>query len=449
MTGRHTLIEVFRRAIGGPFASSLGIPALRSVAIRVANIGLSLGVSILLARILGADGLGVYAGAMAVVTLLAVPAGSGVPFSLVQLISRYLAANELAYARGSIRWGYAQVLGAGLLLGSFGAIGVVNFISSENNALPAYLLAFSLLPLLCLTSVQRGILNALEFFTLSQVPQSLIRPGFLAALLIAWMIFWPEYKGHAGTAMSMQLSAHVVAFLVGAVFLGRFGSRALPHGPRAYDFRRWYGVSLPLVVSGAAGVVLSQTDLVMLSWLEPPASAGLYRVAVGASFLVALPLMAVNIPLAPAVARGHELQIKDELQRMLTFSVRWAFAGCLPIALVFILAGDWLLGVVYGWEFAIAYPVLVVLALAQVFSVAAGSVDVVLQMTGHQHNAARGLLIAAGVNVALNAALIPAFGPLGAAFATGASIVLWNALMLHSVVRKLNVDPTLFGRTRS
>jgi O-antigen/teichoic acid export membrane protein len=70
----------------------------------------------------------------------------------------------------------------------------------------------------------------------------------------------------------------------------------------------------------------------------------------------------------------------------------------------------------------------------------------VLQMTGQQNLAAKGLAIAAVLNVALNAALIPAFGPLGAAFAPGASIILWNILLLFGVVHKLNINPTIFSR---
>ena len=57
-------------------------------------------------------------------------------------------------------------------------------------------------------------------------------------------------------------------------------------------------------------------------------------------------------------------------------------------------------------------------------------------------------LAQAGLNVALNVVLIPAFGPLGAALATGTSIVFSSVLLLLSVVRKLNIDPTVLGWIR-
>jgi len=93
-----------------------------------------------------------------------------------------------------------------------------------------------------------------------------------------------------------------------------------------------------------------------------------------------------------------------------------------------------------------AYSAVVVLVLAHLLFLAAGPVGVTLEMPGYQDFAAKVLIIAALVNVALNAALIPLFGMLGAAYATGASLVLLNALSLYGVVRHLHVDPTLLGR---
>jgi O-antigen/teichoic acid export membrane protein len=446
MTSKHTIAGMIRRPIFGFFASHLGIQSLRSAVIRVVSAGLSLGIGILLARVLGVDGLGIYAGAMALVTLLAVPALSGVPMGLVQLISRYLASDDLGHARGMIRWGFGQVLSAGLVLAGISLIITVSLFWNEINTVTVYLLAFSLLPILCLTSVQRAILNAFEYSTISIIPQDIIRPVLLAAFLLAWIIFWPENRGNAAIAMSLQLLAFVLAFIGGALFLRKYRSRALPRGPRTYNFRQWYRMSLPFMMLAATEIVLSQTDIIMLSWWEPPASVGLYRVSTSAALLITLPAGAISTPLAPSVARLFQQQNTGELQRILTLSARWGFAGCLPIAFVLIWIGDWLLGVVYGQAFIAAYAVVVVLVLSHLFKVAVGPVGLVLNMTGHQHFAAKVLSIAALVNVALNAVLIPAFGTMGAASATAVSILLWHALLLYGVVRHLNVDPTLLGR---
>ena len=447
MTNKLNLGNLIRHPLFGFFTSGLGAQSLRSALIRIVNVGLSLAISILLARILGVDGLGIYAGAMALISLLAVPAMLGVPVGLIQLVSRYLASNELDHARGMMQWGVGQVLAGTLVLASAGAIIAISFFWNDITTVTVYLLAFAVLPILGLTSAQRAILNAFELSSMSITPQDIVRPGFLAAALFAWLIFWPEYRGNAAIAMSLQLLAFVIALLAGTLLIRRYGSSVLSHGPRAYDFRRWYRTSIPFMLLAASEIVMSQTDIIMLAWWEPPASAGLYRIATSAALLINLPAIAIATPLAPAVARLFQQNNTDELKRTVRLTARWAFAGCLPIALVLIFGGDWLLGFVFGHEFIAAHTAVVILVFAQIFHLAVGPVGVVLEMTGFQHFAAKVLIIGAVANVVLNAVLIPTFGIVGAAVATAISIVIWNGLTLYGVFRHLKIDPTILGRT--
>ena len=53
--------------------------------------------------------------------------------------------------------------------------------------------------------------------------------------------------------------------------------------------------------------------------------------------------------------------------------------------------------------------------------------------------------IAVAVNLAVNLALIPAWGVDGAALGAAANMVLWNALLAFRVYRKLGVRPTVLG----
>ena len=440
---------MFHRTINSLFNSHLGAKTVQSSIIRALNVSLSLVVSILLARSLGADGLGIYAGAMALVAILTVPATSGLPGGLVQMISRYLAAEQFDHARGMVRWGFGQVLGAGVIVSLVSAIFVIVLFPNEINKLEVYLLGFVILPIVCLTSVQRAILNGFALSTFSLIPQDIIRPGIFAALLLAWIIIKPVHVDHPATVMFIQFVSFVVAFIVGGFFLHNFGAKLLPKGKRIYDFRRWYRISFQFMLSGSAGLVLSQTDLLMLSWLEPPASAGLYRVASGTSMLIMLPFAAINVPLAPIIARHFQHKKMDECQRIVSSAVRWGFSASLVLGLTLIFAGRPLLIIVYGEEFVGAYFVLIVLVSAQLFHAAVGPVGVILDMTGHQLITAKGLAVAALVNVALNTALIPPFGPLGAAYATGASIILWNSILLRSVITKLNINPTILRRELS
>jgi O-antigen/teichoic acid export membrane protein len=66
-------------------------------------------------------------------------------------------------------------------------------------------------------------------------------------------------------------------------------------------------------------------------------------------------------------------------------------------------------------------------------------------MTGYERESAKGIGIAAVSNVCLNALLIPSWGILGAAIGHAASSVLWNALLILWVWRRLGIRATAFG----
>ncbi|NJS15844.1 MAG: flippase, partial [Nostocaceae cyanobacterium CSU_2_110] len=70
----------------------------------------------------------------------------------------------------------------------------------------------------------------------------------------------------------------------------------------------------------------------------------------------------------------------------------------------------------------------------------------ILVMTGNEKVAAVGVMISTGINVSLNALLIPRFGIQGAAFATGTSFVVWNTLLMWETRRRLRLHPTIFGK---
>ena len=67
-------------------------------------------------------------------------------------------------------------------------------------------------------------------------------------------------------------------------------------------------------------------------------------------------------------------------------------------------------------------------------------------MTGNEKKSASAIALGAGINVALNALLIPRYGVEGAAIATSTSIVIRNILLSIQVRQKLNISPTIFGK---
>jgi O-antigen/teichoic acid export membrane protein len=69
-----------------------------------------------------------------------------------------------------------------------------------------------------------------------------------------------------------------------------------------------------------------------------------------------------------------------------------------------------------------------------------GSVAQLLNMTGHERDMARGVVIAAISNIVLNAVLIPPFGMQGAAIATATTLLIWNYLLYRDVKYRLGIE---------
>ena len=131
---------------------------------------------------------------------------------------------------------------------------------------------------------------------------------------------------------------------------------------------------------------------------------------------------------------------------MITWSARAVLAGALPVVALFWIYGKDIVILVFGGEFREACTPLVILSLGQLINAAAGSVGFILNMTGHERDTAVGVTIAAAVNIVLNWLLIPRYQAVGAAWATGVSLMVWNVLLVYAVYRRTGLQSTALGR---
>jgi O-antigen/teichoic acid export membrane protein len=103
---------------------------------------------------------------------------------------------------------------------------------------------------------------------------------------------------------------------------------------------------------------------------------------------------------------------------------------------------------VFGAEYESAYVPLVILCVGQLVNASMGSVGALLNMTGHERDTTKSILVAAVVNVALNLSLVPHWGIIGAAVATASTLTVWNLIMWHKVRARIGIEPSLFFRRR-
>lgn len=415
-----------------------------SLALKIVSTGLAFATSVLLARLLGAEGYGIFAYAIAIVSLLSVPASLGLPQLLVRNIAAYRARSEWGLMRGLLVKANTWVLLSSVGLGTMAAL-IAWLLAgrSTNPTVMAFWLALLILPINALNNLRSSTLRGLHYVVLGQLPEFLIKPlSFLLLVVAAHLLLGDVFN--APWAVGMQVTATALGLGAGVLFLLNRLPSEVTASDAMYDTTAWARSALPFLFIGGMQMIYKNTDIVMLGALSGAEAAGVYRVVTRGADLVAFVLIAVNMVLQPTVARFYAAGEIQRLQRLVTKSARMIFLGSLPIALVLILFGQWIL-LIFGQEFTVGASALAVLSVAQLINAGMGSVALVLSMTGHERKTAVGVAVAACINVVLNASLIPLWGIEGAATATATSITIWNILLAIWVYKELKIYPTVLG----
>jgi O-antigen/teichoic acid export membrane protein len=424
----------------------LALAGAAAFLVYVVGHGLAFLTQLVIARLLGASSYGVFAYVVAWMVLLAYTAMLGFNVSLLRFIPTYAASNSWPLLAGVVRYAERRVLSVSLLMVAAGALLVLSMgsevaIESRN----AFLIGFLIVPLLSLVSVRCAIVRAYGGVVSALVPMRVVREGFLFAVACIWLL--------RGDVVGPFLV--VAATVIGLTLALLFATRAMyRHQPQAlkgtrpqYDARAWRQATLPMLVVTAVEVLFDKTGVLMLGFAGASPEAGIFALVFNMAMLVVLPRVAIDTFFAPTIARLYAEERYAEVQSLIVRAslLSLAGAGCVVVALA-VLGGPLLSW--FGSEFAAGVTPLSILLMGQLFAAGAGSQLLVLAMTGNEAGAARILVLSAFANALLCAALVGLFGLIGAATATAAALVMWNALMAVDIWRKLRLWPGVVGLFR-
>ena len=420
-----------------------------SLAVKTAQVAAAFVVTFVLARALGAEGLGVYAFAWSVVMVLGIPVQVGLPQLVLRETAASVAREEWGQLRGLWRWSEGVVLGLSAAVAGLAAAllwAAPEFLGTERRTTLAVGLA--VLPLVGLGNLRGAALRGLTHVALGQLPEAVLRP-FLFAAAVSLFAFWWEGPVPPALAMALLAGASAVAWGTGRGLLLRRRPVALAAGPApVFRSRAWLAAALPLGAVAALQLVLGHMDVLMLGVLRSDAEVGTYRVAVQLSLLVGLGLQIAHMVIAPWVARYRVEGRAEELQQVVRGASRAVLAFSLPVSALLVLFGKPALALLFGAPFVAAWPALVVLSLGRLCSGAFGPVGLVLQMTGFERETLLGVGLAALVNLLLNGLLIPFFGGTGAAAATALALVLSHLVLHRLTLLRLGIDASVLSWPR-
>ena len=418
-----------------------------SAIVMVINRLLMLMLAIVLSRELGAEGYGIYVYALALMNLLLIPSGLGMSTLLVREVAANQARQEWSYFHGILLRSHQTVFVASIIM--VGLAMLVLWLLSDKivvNQVQTIFFMIVLFPLVALRRTITGALRGMQHVVKSQSVEMLFRPALTLLGVGILFTFIPGMRTPQH-AMAIQLVATMVVLFIAAVVLYRYIPQSVYAATPKYKTGQWLTSAMPFAFIGATGFINSQTDILMLGIFRSQAEVGIYSIATQGAALVAFGLQVARPLIAPQFARFYAQGGQVHLQKLLKVSGKVIFLVALPIASIFIIAGGTLAGWVFGAEFAQCHMSLAILAFGQLVNASMGAVAVLLNMTGHERDVVRIMLITGGVNVVLNLLLIPFFGMEGAACATAFSLIL-SRIMLYRIVRnQIGFNAMPFTRT--
>jgi len=300
---------------------------------------------------------------------------------------------------------------------------------------------FMLVPAMVLCDVRSSALIGMGSVLSGQLSENVIRPGVLLALTaliyLAYPSFYTAKAGMAATAVAALVS------LVVLEYIQRSKTPKISKNQRVeYDARVWSGALWPLGMTAGVHLINRNTDILMLGLFHSSDDVGVYRVAAHGAMLVPFGLTIVNVVFAPRFARLFASGKTPELQRATPHSAQISFAFALPVALTFLFFGRPILSHLIGASYSEGAAALSILSLGQLMNVGMASVAILLNMTGHERDTAKGVAVGAATNVALNLVLIPPYGMVRAAIASAAALAVLNVILYTSVTKRLRVHAT-------
>lgn len=381
--------------------------------------------SVIIARYYGADIIGFVAIIGSVIGMAVLLSNFGMSTSILRLIPEYTQnfSRSVAlaiYLKTLILTGVISII-TGYLLWFFSSEIADNVfhkpVLEYFFELSAFILVFYALNSLNIAAIRA--MKKMKPLALFEFLPSVIT--FILVIVLTFA-FYNKYNPIYIVFSSTILMAFLTSFYIGKIIKNTDIDDGFARAP---SFRSITVLSFPMFLTAGLQFISGQTDIFMLGMLTTEDQVGIYSIVFSLSMLTSFVLASINSMAAPKFSELYHQGKMDDLKHVAQKSTKMIFWISLPIMLVLILFGKFILAI-YGQEFMLGYMALVFITIGQFINAASGSVGYFLNMTGHQKVFQNIILIAAIVNVVLNYVLIPKYGINGAAFATLVSTIFWN-----------------------
>lgn len=402
--------------------------------------GLRFPLEILLARVLGAGDYGSYSLGYGLTVLVGQISMLGLPSGVVRFGALYRGAGDFKRVKGTISSALvistlSSVAAGGLLFAFAGPLSETFGMPKLADVLRVFAFSF---PLYVITLMAGYAANAFQAIKQQTAVTNICRP--LANIAIVSVVFLLGFR-LLGAVYGFLLSSGISAIL-GLYFLKRIFPDIVSELKSSYEVRKLLRFSLPVLFVGVSAILLRQTDRIMLGYFKASEDLGVYSAAAVISHQAGLIMYSFGYIFCPIISDLYNRGEFSNLERLFKTVTRWIVSLNLVILLLLILFSKQIMGV-FGSDFVAGWSVLVILSAVHLIGYSTGGalVGYVLQMSGKQDIELANAIVMLIANIALNLWLIPPYGILGAAMATGASFAMINIARILEVYTFFRMHP--------
>lgn len=402
-----------------------------------------------LAKKLGAVGLGVFNTCFTVLILSSVIAKLGLDTALVKYIAEFVATDKKKHIYNLYFVSFGLIFITGAITGA-----IIYFLSNELSRLffedadqnkLFKIIAFTIIPF-AITQ-----LNSEYFRGLKKIAAySGLQNGTIYLIILMLVLFALPQNRSAEHIIQYLLFTSLFLMLISSFFIfGESISLNKQKGSEPNDMgigkRKLISVSLPMLFSNSLFLVMNWTDTLMLSAFHGEDAVGIYNIALKIASLNTIALIAINSIASPKFSEIYSSEGKRRFRRIVQQTTALACFISLPVFIVILSVPERILEV-FGQEFVIGKTALIILSVGQIVSAFSGSTMIVLNMTGREKVGRNILIITAVINIVVNYLLIPQYGIVGAAIATMSSTIFWNLISVMYIYKSFGFFTFPFNR---
>ncbi len=419
--------------------------SIASLGIKIATAGLTYLTYVVLSRTQTPDEYGHFAFGLALATVLAILAGVGQPMAVMRLWAELRGKGEDAEARSTIVAGSILTLGGSLAVSALlcvATIAYLPFLAQGETANHFFAAAILILPL-ALAEYNSSALRAQDSLWTALLPRDIFWRLALPGSILLLFSFGVVLSGPDALALSAMLLLAVLALQM--ALANRRNYAILPaFGAVAPHWHRWRGLSLWLLLGALIETIALNADVILVGLMLDLESAGLYFNAFRTAGLMTLFTFAIELVIAPMVAKHYHEGNRRKAQAITALCAWGGFVFSLFIFLGFAIFGDELLGL-FGASYEQGWLILMLLSFGLLFDAMTGPSKIVMMMTGHE----RAYVFLFGgitlIGIAVQIAIIPTFGIVGAAIVNMASRIIAQIAIALWCRSRIGLDTSLFG----